>query len=182
MDTIQDAFTRKFSSANKYLGGKSLQNIVSLKYRDNANDSTYVELVDRILNSGTNLRTEEITGEFQGKALLVTDKKRNKVILVEHEWGLEILYVAGSIASLGSLIPIIISAWHTIQTGLITRPYEPDIGRLEIRMLDSHGHVVEDDIRSFESYLLQENSRALVVLEGRVKQLERQLAKFKKGK
>ena len=129
-----------------------------------------------------NIQTEEIKGDFQGNAFLITGQNSSKAILVEHETGLEILYIAGSIASIISLIPMIGSAWQRIRSGF-RRPYEMDIDtRLEKRTLDLKNQVIEEYGSIFETYLLRETLSEFLALEKRVKQLEQQLAEYEKNK
>ena len=80
MDNRADAFVRKFSDAQNYLGSQSIQKIVSLKFRDNVGYSIYRELIDGYLNKEQNIKTEQLQGDFQGNAWLVTDKNGNEVI------------------------------------------------------------------------------------------------------
>jgi hypothetical protein len=78
---------------------------------------------------------------LQGQGHLISHGK-TKLIIVEHETGLEILYVAGSIASLVGLIPLVLQCWGGIR-GYLSRPHHRDFQRVEIRRLDGKGHLVE---------------------------------------
>lgn len=62
--------------------------------------------------------------------------------MVEHETGLEILYIAGSIASLIGLIPVVFQAWGII-IGCFDRHHANHIQRVEIRRIDTAGNFLE---------------------------------------
>ena len=134
MDYRGENFVRKFSDALGYLDSSSIHDLVSIKYRDNTNPSDYYELID-YLQTEANLKAKQVEGNFQGHAWLVTDNSQNKALLIEHETGLEILYVAGSIASLLSLIPLINSGWKFLRRKFSDRPFFQDRGMgVEIRI------------------------------------------------
>jgi len=70
-------------------------------------------------------------------------KEKSQVIVVEHESGLEILYIAGSVASLIGLIPIILQAWSAIRR--FSDPANP-FQNLEVRRLNEKWELQEDTI------------------------------------
>jgi hypothetical protein len=85
----------------------------------------------------------EINNGLQGQGYLLGDKK-NKIIVVEHETGLEILYIAGSIASLIQLIPFVFQTWRNIRGTFLRRN---NLGHdIEIRRMDSNGHLQEEHV------------------------------------
>ena len=112
-DYRQKTFKAKFTSASKHLGVDPDQ-VISLKLRDMvASYSEYQELL-HVLEQEVGIHWSEVDGNLQGKGYLV-DHDDQKVIVVEHETGLELLYIAGSIASLIGLIPLVIQAWGSVR-------------------------------------------------------------------
>ena len=185
MDNRTEAFLRKFSDAQNYLGSSAIQGIVSLKYRSDVGvgSSDYRTFIGDVLRDELGLVTQQLPGSFQGTAWLVTDKNRTSVILVEHETGLEILYVAGSIASLVSLIPLINSGWRYLRGRFSERPFMH--GRnsgIEIRMIDSENKLIEQHVVSVEGHILAESLKEIAALKARVSLLEQELAKINKKK
>jgi hypothetical protein len=93
--------------------------MISLKYRDDpTSPSDYSHLIDDYLTRNLGLDVSRIVGDFGGQAWLVTDKTQNRVIVVEHETGLEILGAIGSVASLVALVPLISSGWARLRQRL----------------------------------------------------------------
>jgi len=143
MDYREESFRRKFSSAAQHLNVSS-DRIVSLKLRENVGSyKEYRELLDTLqLEAG--IHCSEVDGDLQGRGYLV-GFGTPKLLLVEHETGLEILYIAGSIASLFSLVPMILQGWAAI------RGRFPRRGRLinppvEIRRIDHAGRLQEEHL------------------------------------
>jgi hypothetical protein len=86
---------------------------------------------------------------LQGQGYLLENNK-NKIIIVEHETGLEILYIAGSIASLIGLIPLVLQSWRSIRGNFSRRNHlDHDI---EIRRVDNNGHLREDHVHGMRAY------------------------------
>ncbi len=110
-------FRAKFQAAARELGCDSHQGILSLKFREMTHAGDYPAL----LHTLEPLKAEEVRGDYQGHAWKLTDPKSNAIILVEHETGLEILYVAGASASILGLIPLVINAWKSLK-GRFDRP------------------------------------------------------------
>ena len=181
MDNRNDSFTRKFSDALNYLGNNSIHDLVSIKYRNSANYEDYSALIDGLLNE-MNLEAKQVQGDFQGKAWLVSDNLKNKALLVEHETGLEILYIAGSIASLISLIPLINAVWkYVVSKPLISARYrENEIG-IEIRIIDSKGQLLEQCVLRIEDYILSESMKETAALRVRMEKLEQELKETKEN-
>jgi len=183
MDNRTDKFLRKFDDAAKYLGIDSAHRIVSLKYRENVGHTDYETLIDGYLQHDLNLEVQRLKGDFQGNAWLIKDSEHNAVVLVEHETGLEILYIASAIASLVSLIPLISSGWKNLRDRFAGPRFHLDkMTRVEIRSFNSKKQLVEKHVLSVESYVLEESLKEIVVLSARVKQLEKEIAKINKGK
>jgi len=160
MDYRKKNFIEKFTNAQKYLGVGAIQDIVSLKYRDNVGYSDYQRLISEFSQSEMGLEVKQVKGDFQGKAWLVKDRNQNAVILVEHETGLEILYIASSIASFISLIPMINSGWKYLRDRFASPRFLPDkMTRIEIRTINSKKQLLEKHILSVENYVLEESLR-----------------------
>jgi len=111
MDYREKAFREKFDNAARHLGVEPKQ-VVSLKFRETVSSySEYHHLLD-ILQREANVSYQKLNDNFQGTGYLVADKS-SKIVLVEHETGLELLYIVGSIASLVGLIPLIRQCWFS---------------------------------------------------------------------
>jgi hypothetical protein len=145
-DYRQQAFKTKFQSAAAHLGVTPYQ-IVSLKLRDVVSSySDYHDMLDG-LEREVGVQSTPIKDDLQGKGYLV-GKDKQKVIVVEHETGLEILYIAGSVASLIGLVPLVLQSWHAIR-GFMGRRHHSHISGVEIRRLDSQGKLQEEHDHSF---------------------------------
>ena len=149
MDYREKAFKKKFKSASSYLGVVPSR-IVSLKFREIVSSySEYHDLLD-ILQREANISNQKIVGDFQGTGYLLSDSK-SKVILVEHETGLEILYIAGSVASLMGLIPLISQCWASMRGHFNSRRHR-NMRDIEIRELDSAGKIREDRLHDHDHF------------------------------
>ena len=141
MDYRQNTFKAKFTSAGQHLGVTPDQ-VISLKLRDSVSSySEYHEML-QVLEHEAGLHWSEIDGELQGRGYLI-DHDGQKMIVVEHETGLEILYIAGSVASLIGLIPIVLQSWAAIH-GHFGHRHAHHSSSVEMRRLDSHGNLQED--------------------------------------
>jgi len=141
MNYREKAFQCKFADAAKEFGVAPEQ-IVSLKARENVGAYyEYKELLDT-LRREVGLDHSPLSGNFQGNGHLVGNAK-TKVIVVEHETGLEILYVAGSVASIIGLVPLLLRCWRAIR-GHFRGHRHPDFQMLEIRRLDNNGQLIEE--------------------------------------
>jgi hypothetical protein len=148
MDYREKTFRAKFDSAARHLGTQRDQ-VVSLKLRDNVGSyQEYRDLVDR-LRTEAGLQCSEIDADLQGRGYLIADG-RTKVIAVEHETGLEILYIAGSIASLIQLVPMVLRGWSALRGRRHGRPDLPTHD-IEIRRMDKAGHLLEEHIHDHPS-------------------------------
>jgi len=143
MDYRAEAFRKKFNDASRHLGVKPSE-IVSLKLRENVNSYAEYREFLHALERETGLQWSDVDGELQGKGYLLSDSS-SRVIFVEHESGLEILYIAGSIASLIGLVPLIVQGWRAFR-GHRSGRRDFDERGIEIRRLDENGHLVEDHV------------------------------------
>ena len=101
MHNGENYFLQKFTECGKYLNAPPSK-LVSLKYREIRDHEYYTELL-RHLENVDSLAVKDIGNVLNGRAYLLSYGRQN-IVLVEHETGLEILYIAGSIASLISLV------------------------------------------------------------------------------
>jgi hypothetical protein len=148
MDYRTEAFQRKFHDAARHLNVRP-QQLVSLKLRENVNSyGEYREFLHE-LERTTDLKSSPADGDLQGHGYLVSDGKV-KVIVVEHETGLEILYIAGSIASLVGLVPLLLQGWRAFR-GRHARHEMHPLG-IELRRLDEGGHIFEEQVHDMFSY------------------------------
>jgi len=139
MNYRERMFNNKFKNACKFLKAERTE-IVSLKIRGIARSSEYDELVD-LLKGYPGIYVRNIRGDFQGQGHLVT-YNHQKVIFVEHETGLEILYIAGAIASLACLVHIIIRSWNNVH--ISWRRHGRARDNIEIRFLNNKGKLREE--------------------------------------
>ena len=93
MDDRNQVFLEQFADAAKYLDVASDQ-LISLKVRENVSSyEEYQELL-RLLVQETEVRSKGVPGAFQGKGYIIQNSK-TKVLIVEHETGLEFLTSRG---------------------------------------------------------------------------------------
>lgn len=149
MDYREKAFKEKFSNASLHLGVEPKQ-IVSLKFRETVSSySEYHNLLDT-LQREAGISHQKLNDNFQDTRYLVADKN-SKIILVEHETGLELLYIAGSIASLVGLIPVIRQCWTGMRNHFSPHRHR-DFRGIEIRKLDENGKLKEDHVSEDEMF------------------------------
>ncbi|MHB8523839.1 MAG: hypothetical protein ACYDH9_24210 [Limisphaerales bacterium] len=140
MDYREETFRAKFGHAARQLN-VTPNEVVSLKVRENIGSSgEYHDLLRALDDVG--LRHSPADGDLQGRGFVVADGN-TKAIVVEHETGLEILYIAGSVASLISLIPLILQCWSAVR-GRLSRRHPGGDNGVEIRRLDAGGHLHEE--------------------------------------
>jgi hypothetical protein len=141
MNDREKMFVEKFTSAAQYLGVTPDQ-VVSIKLRDSvASHSEYDEML-HALECEAGIRWSKIDGSLQGQGHFA-DHEGQKIIVVEHETGLEILFVAGSIASLIGLVPLVLQFWGAAR-GYLHHQHARHFHDIETRWLDADGHLQED--------------------------------------
>jgi len=145
MSYRDDTFKSKFNDSARHLGVAPDQ-VISLKLRESVGSYSDYRNLLKILEHEVGIRWQKIDANLQGNGYLVGDAKV-KIIIVEHETGLEILYIAGSIASLICLIPLVLHCWNSIR-GRHVQQHPRDFHSIEIRRLDSNGHLKEDQALS----------------------------------
>ena len=140
-------FRQKFDECSKLLNSKPNE-IVSLKYRDIRDHSYYVELLNR-LNEISGITIDNNGYALNGQAYSISYSGQ-KIILVEHETGLEILYIAGSVAGIIGLVLQI----GSMLIGHRKRPPSNkfDHGETEIRYFDKKGKFIEDHRPNYLPY------------------------------
>jgi hypothetical protein len=181
MDQRAEPFIRKFKSAQRYLQTKDIQDLVSLKFRDDCVDcGQYSHFIDQYIRRTLAFAVEPAQGDFWGRAWVVTDSRQNKVILVEHETGLEILAVAGSVASLIALVPLISSGWNKLRDRF-SRHY---IGRgpvdfVEVRRFNETNILIDQQTPSVEVYVFGAAVNEYPLMKQRVEALEIEVASLK---
>jgi hypothetical protein len=122
-----------------------------------------------------------IAGDLQGQGYLVSQGK-TKVIVVEHETGLEIPSIAGDIASvLGiGLVPLVIQAWRAFRARRGQRG--GDNPEIEIRRLDGTGGISEEHVSDLVEIVLRGITSELRALTVRVEALEKAAIASRKHK
>jgi len=143
VDHRTETFKTKFSDAGRHLGVNP-KKVVSLKLRENVSSNDEYRNFFRALEHEAGFRCTPVDGDLQGKGYLLSDGS-SRVIVVEHETGLEILYIAGSIASLIGILPLIVQGWRAFRGHHATRRDFDDRG-VEIRRIDENGHLTEDHV------------------------------------
>ena len=116
--------------------------VISLKLRESVSSYSEYQHLLQTFEHELGISWQKVDGNLQGTGYLVGDTKV-RVIVVEHETGLEILYIAGSIASLIGLIPLVLQYWSRIR-GHHGPPHPRDFRSVEIRRLDNNGHLHDD--------------------------------------
>lgn len=177
MDYREKAFKEKFNNASLYLGVAPIQ-IISLKFRETVHSySEYHNLLD-ILQREANISHKKLKDNFQGTGYLISDSN-SKVILVEHETGLEILYIAGSVASLVGLVHLISQCWIRMRNHFDFHP-DRDFRDLEIRKIDEKGKIKEDRVRRHGTLGMSFVPSSLIIsatqnLENEIKSLKQEI-------
>ena len=133
------------------------------------------ELISKYLNDTNTI--QKLKDNFQGTGYLLTDS-HSKVIIVEHETGLEILYIAGSISSLIGLVPYVIKGWNIMRGFNNSRHYSRDLRNIEIRKLDDAGHLKEDHVH--ETIMHEDAFLPNSAFISATQNLESEILKFRK--
>ena len=113
--------------------------------RGRSSNSDYRDLLDTLQHEA-GVHYSKVDGDLQGRGYIVGLEKV-KLLLVEHETGLEVLYIAGSIASSFGLIPLILQRWAAIR-GRFPGRHAQFGGPVEIRRVDNAGHLQEEHLHS----------------------------------
>ena len=144
-------FLAKFQAAAVELNAVSYRDIESLKIRDSSSSHDYRDLITEL----GPIEVVQIQGDYQGKAWKITDADDNSVIIVEHETGLEILYIVGAVASIVGLVPIIVNTWNGMRDHW--PPHRGHFGAsgLERRRFGRNDKLIEEPAPAVETIILQ---------------------------
>ncbi|MEN6459385.1 MAG: hypothetical protein ABFC63_10700 [Thermoguttaceae bacterium] len=134
-------FVEKFASAAQHLHVPPHQ-IVSLKLRGPVPSYDQYQELLHALEHEVGVHWVKVAGNLQGQGYLL-DHDGTKAIVVEHESGLELLYIAGSIASLVGLVLAVLQCWGAVR-GYLDRGHARHFHDVEIRRIDDSGNVQED--------------------------------------
>ncbi|BCT55301.1 hypothetical protein [Dehalococcoides mccartyi] len=169
-------FLAKFKAAAAELNAVSLRDIESLKFRNSTSSHDYQDLITEL----SPMEVVEIQGDYQGKAWKITDANDNSIIIVEHETGLEILYVVGAVASIISLVPIIVNVWNTMRAHW-SPPHRGHFGTggLERRRFGKNGKLIEEPAPPTEAIVLQHVLNQYDKLSKRISSLEADVSELK---
>lgn len=177
MDYRTEALFKRLDGALAIFNESAIQNIVSLKYRDDCvSYSQYSDFVDHYLRAELHLDVQDLKGRFHEQAWLVSDTDKNRIMIVEHETGLEILYISSAVASIIGIIPVICAGWKFFRGRFSHRshPHDED-GHLEIRKVDGHNVLVEQHVQNFETYVLASAWEDNVAMKNKIEQLEQKV-------
>ncbi len=167
-------FKQKFEECGRLLNVKASQ-IVSLKYREMIDGGYYTELLDG-LKATDGIHIKDIGSALNGHAYLVLRGTQN-IVLVEHETGLEILYIASSITGLIGFVLQVGSMIANRRRHHMGPPLHLD--DVEVRYLDQADNLIEEhrhDYFPYEVFLPPETNQAEIErLTKRVATLERKL-------
>ncbi len=174
-DLREKAFLAKLQAAAAELNAASHRDIESLKFRDSTSSHDYRDLITEL----GPMKVVEILGDYQGKAWKITDADDNSIIIVEHETGLEILYVVGAVASIVSLVPVIVNTWNSMRDH-----WPPHRGRLgpggpERRRFGRNDKLIEEPAPPVEAIMLQHVLNQYDKLSERISSLEAEVSGLK---
>lgn len=176
MDNNEKYFQQKFKDCSLHLNAQS-NDIISLKYREIRDNYFYTELFVH-LEKIKNLNVEKIGNTMGGNAYVISYGEQ-KIVIVEHETGLEILYIAGSIAS---LIGLVLQIGSMIGNHRSHSHFQEDFRDVEVRYFDKKGKFIEDHKHNYlpyETFLLpQSNNVEIDLLKKRVDSLEKKMDKL----
>lgn len=168
-------FLAKFQAAAVELNAISHRDVESLKFRDSSSSHDYRDLITELGPMGI----VEIQGNYQGKAWKITDTDGNSVIIVEHETGLEILYIIGSVASIVSLVPIVVNVWNRMRDHWPPHRGHFGPGEPERRRFDKKGRLIEEPAPPVEAIIFQHLLNQYDKLIERISSLESDVASLK---
>jgi hypothetical protein len=181
MDYREKNFKEKFKSASQFFNC-DIEDIASLKLRDVVNSHDYYTKFAETFERNNNIPVQPLKGNYQGNAFSISAYQTN-IIYVEHESGLEILYIAGSIASLIGLIPAIIQIWNFVRN---KNDYfgRESIERIETRYFDKKGKLIEEHNSQYDNHstlkLLPLLNRGLDKYSFPGKRLDNEIEKLKR--
>ncbi len=179
MNNNENYFRQKFKECGKFLNVKPA-NLISLKYREMRDHHYYIELLGHLKNI-KGLAIKDIGDALNGKAYFVSYGNQN-IVLVEHETGLEILYIAGSIASLIGLVLQISSMISNRRQRFDSFP--SSFEDVEVRYFDNADKLIEEHKHHYLPYeiflLPQSNNADTELLRNRIAKLEKKIDRLTK--
>ncbi|MEW6142708.1 MAG: hypothetical protein AB1597_06050 [Chloroflexota bacterium] len=175
-DRRKKNFLAKFQAAAVELNAASHRDVESLKFRDSSSFHGYRDLLTEL----GSLKVVEIQGNYQGRAWKLTNADDNSVIIVEHETGLEILYIVGAVASIVSLVPLVVNTWNRMRGH-----WPPHRGRFgpggsERRRFDKKDQLIEEPAPPVEAIMFQHLLSQYDRLSERISSLEAEVSSLKK--
>jgi len=180
MDNNKKYFHQKFIECGKILSVQS-SNLVSLKYRDMRNHQDFTDLLVNLGNVN-GLTIKELGNILNGRAYLISAYKQ-KIVLVEHETGLEILYVAGSIASLIGIVLQISSMVSNHRRNI--NSFSEHFEEVELRYFNSEGKFIEEHKHNYlpiEMFLpAQTDNIEIELLKKKIVSLEKKVNSLSKS-
>jgi cell division protein FtsB len=174
-DLREKNFIAKFQVAAAELNAASYHDIESLKFKDSTSSRDYRDL---IIELGP-MEVVEIQGDYQGKAWKITDADDNSIIIVEHETGLEILYVVGAVASIVGLVPVIVNTWNNMRDHWLPHRGRFGTGGLERRRFGRNDKLIEEPAPPVEAIILQQVLNQYDKLSKRISSLEAEVSGLK---
>jgi hypothetical protein len=174
-DWRKKTFLAKFRTAAEELNAISHRDVESIKFRDSSGSHDYRELMAEL----GPLKVIEIQGNYQGKAWKLTDADDNSIIIVEHETGLEILYIVGAVASIVGLVPLVVNTWNRLRDHWPPHRERFGPGVLERRRFNSKGKLVEEPAPPVEVMILQHVLNQYDKLNERISSLETEVSSLK---
>ncbi len=180
MDNNEKYFHQKFIECGKILSVQS-SDLVSLKYRNMRNHQYYNDLLDN-LGKVKGITIKDLGNILNGRAYLISANKQ-KIILVEHETGLEILYIAGSIASLIGIVLQISSMVSSHRRNINSFSEYYDV--VELRYINSEGKFIEEHKHNYlpiEMFLpTQVDNNEIELLKKKIVSLEKKVNRLSKN-
>jgi len=182
MNGNEKYFQQKFIECSKFIVAKPTD-IVSLKYREIRDHNYYLELLDE-LSKVKGLKIDNIGYVLQGNAYKISYGSQ-EIIIVEHETGLEILYIAGAIAGIIGLVLQVSSIIGHHGPRSFSFPY--DLRDVEMRYFDNQGKFIEERRHNYLPYEIflpsQQTDQDIELIKKRLDKIEKKLnqlnAKFK---
>jgi len=174
MNNHENYFRQKFLECGKYLNVEHTK-LVSLKYREMRNHQYYTEVLE-YLKKVNGINIKDLGNTLNGHAYHISVNDQN-VVIVEHETGLEILYIAGSIAGIIGLILQISSMIgnHRRHSNYFFEYFE----EVEIRYFDDNGKFIEEHKQNYLPYEMflppQNNNKEIELLKKKVENLEKKV-------
>lgn len=172
-------FVDKFRAAALELGG-NYKDVQSIKFKDSSGSKDYRDLINQLVV----FKPIQVDGNYQGRAWKLTDSHDNSIVIVEHETGLEILYILGAYASFVSVVPVVVSIWERMRDEWPPRRGRFNPNQIDRRYFNGKGSLIEEPAPPVDTilmqYLLNKNddlNKRILHLETEVTNLKKQISK-----